>query len=52
MFSLEEKWLSRDLTAVYDNLMGRHKEGEVHLFSEVDSEETQGNRHKSELGEF
>lgn len=52
LFSLEEKWLRGDLTVVYNYLMGGHKEAEVHPFSEVDSEEPQGNRHKPELGSF
>ena len=47
-----EETAQGDLTAVYNYLMGEHKEGEVHLFSEVDSEETQGNRHKTEQGKF
>lgn len=32
--------------------MGGHKEGEIHLFLEVDSEETQDSRHKLEQGKF
>jgi len=52
LFSLEKKWLRGDLTAVYNDLMGEHKAGEVHLFSEVDSKETAGKRHKPEQGKF
>lgn len=32
--------------------MGEHKEGEVHLFSEMDSEKAQGIRHQPKQGKF
>ena len=40
LFTLK-KWLREVLAAIYNYLMGRHSEDEVHLFSEMGGKETQ-----------
>lgn len=52
LFSLERRWLKKDLFAVYKDLMGECKEQGAQLSSEVCGDRNRGNRHKLQDGKF